>query len=606
MPATASCTGKPASAARVSTNDRGGARRDTSSMLADSRLSTGNRTTLDSSDPRFLIVTPPAPARNRTPRADHRAMTTATSGARSEVDARPSAGIRRPRAHRLGRRARLRPMNTLSSPLLGLSQRLPPSNLQAEQALLGALLANNKAYERVSEFLLPVHFADPIHGRIFQAIQRRAEAGQLADAVTLKAEFEHSGVLEEVGGTAYLAQLLTAMVGIINAGEYGRAIHDAWLRRQLIDLGETVVNNAFGAEPELDGRAQIEVAEQSLFDLSNRGGEQGGFMTFERALTEALRSAEAAFKRTGHVSGISTGLRDLDGKMGGLHPSDLVILAGRPGMGKTALATKIAYGAARAMLEDARRTAQDAQPFGAVAIFSLEMSAEQLATRLLAEQARVSGDQIRRGDIRQKDFDRFYVISRDLQALPIHIDDTPAITLSAMRTRCRRLKQRAKGLSLVVVDYLQLMRPSLGTKPENRVLEISQITQGLKALAKELAVPVLALSQLSRAVEGREDKRPQLSDLRESGTIEQDADVVMFVYRDEYYIAQREPKIIAFDNEEKFQSTHAKWQSDMDQVHNVADLIIAKQRHGPTGRIKLFFEAAFTRFADLDAKHSGE
>ena len=371
-----------------------------------------------------------------------------------------------------------------------------------------------------------------------------------------------------------------------------------------------MVNNAFGAEPELDGRAQIEVAEQSLFDLSNRGGEQGGFMTFERALTEALRSAEAAFKRTGHVSGISTGLRDLDGKMGGLHPSDLVILAGRPGMGKTALATKIAYGAARAMLEDARRTAPDAQPDvkppGAVAIFSLEMSAEQLATRLLAEQARVSGDQIRRGEIGQKDFDRFYLVSRELQSLPIHIDDTPAITLSAMRTRCRRLKQRAKGLSLVVVDYLQLMRPSLGTKPENRVLEISQITQGLKALAKELAVPVLALSQLSRAVEGREDKRPQLSDLRESGTIEQDADVVMFVYRDEYYIAQREPKIIAFDNEEKFQSAHAKWQSDMDQVHNIAELIIAKQRHGPTGRIKLFFEAEFTRFADLDAKHSGE
>ena len=293
-------------------------------------------------------------------------------------------------------------MNTFASPLLGLSQRLPPSNLQAEQALLGALLANNKAFERVSEFLVPEHFADPIHGRIFQAIQRRVEAGQLADAVTLKAEFEHSGVLEEVGGTAYLAQLLTAMVGIINAGEYGRAIHDAWLRRQLIDLGETVVNNAFGAEPELDGRAQIEVAEQSLFDLSNRGGEQGGFMTFERALTEALRSAETAFKRTGHVSGISTGLRDLDRKMGGLHPSDLVILAGRPGMGKTALATKIAYGAARAMVEDARRTAPDGRPDvkprGAVAIFSLERSAEQLATRLLAEQARVSGDQIRRGE----------------------------------------------------------------------------------------------------------------------------------------------------------------------------------------------------------------
>jgi replicative DNA helicase len=500
-------------------------------------------------------------------------------------------------------------MNTLASPLLGLSQRLPPSNLQAEQALLGALLANNRAYERVAEFLLPEHFADPIHGRIFRAIQRRVEAGQLADAVTLKAEFEHSGVLQEVGGTAYLAQLLTAMVGIINAGEYGRAIHDAWLRRQLIDLGETVVNNAFGAEPELDGRAQIEVAEQALFDLSNRGGEQGGLISFDRALVGALRSAETAFKRTSHVSGLPTGLRDLDSKLGGLHPSDLVILAGRPGMGKTALATTIAYGAAHAMLEDARRASSrpntDVKPVGAVAIFSLEMSAEQLATRLLAERARVSGDRIRRGDIGQKDFDRFYFESRELQSLPIHIDDTPAITLSAMRTRCRRLRQRAKGLSLVVVDYLQLMRPSLGTKPENRVLEISQITQGLKALAKELVVPVLALSQLSRAVEGREDKRPQLADLRESGTIEQDADVVMFVYRDEYYIGQREPKVIGFDNEEKFGAAYAKWQSDMAQVHNIAELIIAKQRHGPTGRIKLFFEAEFTRFADLDAMHAG-
>jgi replicative DNA helicase len=498
-------------------------------------------------------------------------------------------------------------MNTVVSPLLGLSQRLPPSNLQAEQALLGALLANNKAYERVSEFLLPEHFADPIHGRIFQAIQRRVEAGHLADAVTLKAEFEHSGVLEEVGGTAYLAQLLTAMVGIINAGEYGRTIHDSWIRRQLIDLGEIVVNNAFGAEPELDGRGQIEVAEQSLFDLSNRGGEQGGFITFERALGLALTSAETAFRQTGHVSGVSTGLTDLDNKMGGLHPSDLIILAGRPGMGKTALATKIAYGAANAMLKNARRATPPSEPTGAVAIFSLEMSAEQLATRLLAERAEVSGDRIRRGDIGQKDFDQFYRVSQELQALPIHIDDTPAITLSAMRTRCRRLKQRAKGLSLVVVDYLQLMRPSLGTKPENRVLEISQITQGLKALAKELAVPVLALSQLSRAVESREDKRPQLSDLRESGTIEQDADVVMFVYRDEYYLEQKEPKIVTFQgSEDKFQAAYSDWKSAKEKVHNKADLIIGKQRHGPTGKIELRFEAEFTRFDNLETAHAGD
>ena len=495
-------------------------------------------------------------------------------------------------------------MNSFETPLLGLSQRLPPSNLQAEQALLGALLANNRAYERVSEFLAPEHFADPIHGRIFQAVARRIEQGQLADGVTLKAEFEHSGILDEVGGTTYLAQLLSAMVGIINAGEYGRAIHDSWLRRQLIDLGETVVNRAFGMEAELEGREQVEAAEQALFDLATKGGSEGGFITFERALTEAIVGAERAFRRSGHVSGLASGLRDLDAKLGGMHPSDLVILAGRPGMGKSALGTKICFGAARALVTEARRQSPDAVPKGSVGIFSLEMSAEQLATRLLSEESRISGDHIRRGEIGQKDFDKFVQVSRDIAALPLHIDDTPAITLSALRTRCRRLK-RTKGLSLIMVDYLQLMRPAAGTKPENRVLEISQITQGLKAIAKELEVPVLALSQLSRAVESREDKRPQLSDLRESGSIEQDADVVLFIYRDEYYLQQRMPKQMAFDNDDKFHDAVGKWQADMDSVHNKAEVGIAKQRHGPTGTIQLLFESEFTRFADLDTAHGG-
>ena len=495
---------------------------------------------------------------------------------------------------------------SLAGPALsGMSQRLPPTNLQAEQALLGALLANNKAYERVSEFLIPDHFADPIHGRIYGAISRRVEAGQLADAVTLKAEFEHSAVLEEVGGTAYLAQLLSAMVGIINAGEYGRAVYDSWMRRQLIDIGEIVVNNAFGAEPELDGPKQVEAAEQALFDLAAKGGTDRGFITFKDALIDAINVAERAFHRSGGVSGLSTGLRDLDRKIGGLHPSDLLILAGRPGMGKTALATKIAFGAARSLLEEARATDPNAVPKASVAIFSLEMSAEQLATRLLAEESRISGDRIRRGDIGQKDFDKFVQVSREISGLPLHIDDTPAITLSAMRTRCRRLK-RTKGLSLVVVDYLQLMRPAAGTRQENRVQEISQITQGLKALAKELQLPVLALSQLSRAVESREDKRPQLSDLRESGSIEQDADVVMFVYRDDYYLQQRIPKQIAFDNDDKFHAAHEKWQRDMEQVHNRAELLIEKQRHGPTGKIDLLFEGEFTRFADIDLHHSND
>ena len=487
----------------------------------------------------------------------------------------------------------------LNSPLLGHALRRPPANLEAEQALLGALLANNKAFERVSEFLEPEHFADPVHARLYEAIRRRVEAGQLADAVTLRAEFEHSGLLEEVGGTAYLAQLLAATVGIINAGEYGRTVHDAWLRRQLIDLGEVMVNRAFGSEPELAARGQLEAGEQALYDLATRGAGDGGFLNFERALAQAIESAERAFRRTGHVSGLATGLTDLDAKTGGLHPSDLVVLAGRPGMGKTALATRIAAGAARALLVE--RAGEAKKP--AVAIFSLEMSAEQLATRVLAEQARISGDRIRRGDIGQRDFDRFVAVSREISALPIEIDDTPAITLSALRTRARRLK-RTRGLALVVIDYLQLMRPAAGTKPENRVLEISQVTQGLKAIAKELAVPVLALSQLSRAVERREDKRPQLSDLRESGTIEQDADSVMFIYRDEYYLAQRAPKQMAFDSEQRFQDATEKWQRDMERVHNRAELFLAKQRHGPTGKIDLFFEAEFTRFADLDLQHS--
>lgn len=495
-------------------------------------------------------------------------------------------------------------MNQVDPPLLGLSQRLPPANLPAEQALLGALLANNKAYERVSDFLAAEHFAHGAHGRIFQSVARRIETGQLADAVTLRAEFEHSGVLDEVGGAAYLAQLLSAMVGIINAGEYGRTIHDAWLRRQLIDLGETMVNRAFGADPipgldqGMDGAAQIEAAEQALYELATRGTGDGGFVTFERALIEAVQGAERAYRRSG-PSGLPTRLSDLDSKTGGLHASDLVVLAGRPGMGKTALATKMAFGAAQALRDDPL-----AQPNGAVAIFSLEMSAEQLATRLLAEETKISSDRIRRGDIGQKDFNSFVEVSRNIASLPIYIDDTPAITLSAMRTRARRLK-RTKGLALIVVDYLQLMRPAAGTRPENRVLEISQITQGLKAIAKELAVPVLALSQLSRAVESREDKRPQLSDLRESGTIEQDADSVLFLYRDVYYLQQREPKKMNFEGD-KFEVAYQKWTSDMEEVHNKADLIIAKQRHGPTGAIQLFFDPNLTRFGNIDLLHSGD
>lgn len=485
---------------------------------------------------------------------------------------------------------------------LALSLRQPPANLEAEQALLGALLTNNRAYDRVSDFLTGVHFANQVNGRIYDAIARRIENGQLADPVTLRGELENSGILTPVGGMAYLGKLLTSMVGIINAGDYGRAVHDAWVRRQLIDIGEDVVNKAFGSTSDLSGPEQIAAGEEALFRLATEKGQDGGFVDFNRALTNAIATAEKAFQNEGHVSGLTSGLRDLDKKTGGLHPSDLLILAGRPAMGKTALATKIAFSAARAILQEAEDAGPNVQPDGSVAIFSLEMSAEQLAARILSEQSEVSSERIRRGDIGQKEFDRFVRVSRELARLPLVIDDTPAISLSAMRTRCRRLR-RTRGLSLVVVDYLQLMRPSVGTKPESRVLEISMITQGLKAIAKELEVPVIALSQLSRQVESREDKRPMLSDLRESGSIEQDADAVMFVYRDEYYLQQRMPKETAFDSQDKYGAALDDWQRKMGLVHNKAELILEKQRHGPTGTVHLFFEGEFTRFADLDNIH---
>jgi replicative DNA helicase len=473
------------------------------------------------------------------------------------------------------------------SPLTGLSLRMPPANIQAEQALLGAVLANNAAYERVSDFLLPEHFAEPIHGEVYRAISRRIESGQLADAVTLRVEFEANGVLDQVGGTEFLAGLLVAMVGIINAGEYGRAVYDAWMRRQLIEIGERVVNNAFGADPELDAPHQVEAAEQSLFTLA-QGNAGRGFVTFEQALTEAVGDMGRAFASHGQVSGIATGLSDIDRKLGGLQPADLLVLAGRPGMGKTALAMKMAYGAAKSMVGEK----------ACVGVFSLEMTSGQIATRLLAEEARVSSDRLRRGDIGLPEIERLVVVSRQIASLPIEIDDTPGITLSALRTRCRRLK-RTRGLALVVVDYLQLMR-SAGGRNENRTIEIGQFTQGLKGIAKELSIPIVLLSQLSRAVENREDKRPQMSDLRDSGSIEQDADVVMFLYRDEYYLEQKMPAMSGFDNQDKFQTALSDWRRKLELAHHKAELVFSKHRHGPTGMVPLYFEPEFTRFDTLD------
>jgi replicative DNA helicase len=479
--------------------------------------------------------------------------------------------------------------------------RIPPYNTDAEQALLGAILINNSAYARVSEFLAPEHFGYAVHGRIFAAIAKLIERGQIANPVTLKNLFEQDGALTEMGGAQYLAQLVNSAVTIINTEDYGRNIHDLYQRRELITLGEDVVNDAFHQDLDDPAREQIERAERRLFDLATTGRLEGGFRAFETALVDAINNAEAAFKRSGRTVGVATGFGDLDTKLGGLHPSDLVILAGRPSMGKTALATNIAFNAAKAYKPargpDGRTFAEDGAVIG---FFSLEMSAEQLATRILAEESGVSSDRIRRGDVSHEDFDKFVRASQQLAALRLFIDDTPALTVSALRTRSRRL-MRQQGLGLIIVDYLQLLRASNQVRViENRVQEVSDITRGLKALAKELNVPVLALSQLSRAVEQREDKRPMLADLRESGSIEQDADVVMFIFREEYY-KSREPIRGLDEADDKFDKRYHAWKEELERVHGVGEIIVAKQRHGPIGTIKLRFDAQTTKFEDFAA-----
>ena len=475
--------------------------------------------------------------------------------------------------------------------------RIAPYNTEAEQALLGAIFRNNLAQSRVADFLEAEHFGNAVHGRIYAAICKLIERGQIANPVTLKNLFDQDGALAEIGGAQYLTRLAEAAVTIINAEDYGRRIHDLHLRRQLIGLGEDVVNDAFKHDLEDDAVSQIERAEARLFELASTGQAEGGLRKLETALKNALDNAEAAFQRSGRTVGVATGFVDLDKKLGGLHPSDLVILAGRPSMGKTSLATNIAFNAAKAFRAvpgpDGRPVAEDGAVIG---FFSLEMSAEQLATRILAEESGVSSDRIRRGDVRREDFDKFVAASQRLAAVPLYIDDTPALSVAALRTRARRLK-RQQGLGMIVIDYLQLLRPSgAGRGQENRVQEISEITRGLKAIAKELNVPVLALSQLSRQVEQREDKRPQLSDLRESGSIEQDSDVVMFIFREEYYLSRGEPTRRPEETDDKFNDRHDRWRERCEQTFGLAEVIIAKQRHGPIGTVKLHFEAETTRF----------
>jgi replicative DNA helicase len=472
--------------------------------------------------------------------------------------------------------------------------RVAPHNEEVEQALLGALLVNNKALEKVSEFLRPAHFFNPVHGRIFEGIVKFIERGQDASPITLKNFFEKDADLAHLGGGQYLSDLAAGVISVVNVADYGQTIYELHLRRALIAMGEEVVNDAYDHNIDLPAKQQIEQAEKRLFDLATAGDYQGGFVSFHDSLTRAINQAQIAYQREGMVTGVTSGFVDLDKRMGGLQKSDLVILAGRPSMGKSALATNIAFNAAKAYMGSGGREG------AVVGFFSLEMSAEQLSTRILADLSGVPSDKIRRGEVRDTDFHKFVEASQTMSQVPVFFDDTAALTLSAIRTRARRL-QRQHKLGMIVIDYLQLIQGSgRNNNSDNRVQEISEITRGLKAIAKELNVPVLALSQLSRAVEQRDNKRPQLSDLRESGSIEQDADVVMFVYREEYYLERDEPGRRPEENDDKFNQRYTDWQKRMEESHNVAECIIAKQRHGPIGTIKLHFEGEFTRFSNLE------
>ncbi|MET3925876.1 replicative DNA helicase [Devosia sp. 2618] len=470
------------------------------------------------------------------------------------------------------------------------SFRLAPHNVEAEQALLGALLLNNDAFYRVSDFLEPIHFYEPIHRDIYELAGKIIRAGKSADPTTIKTHLPDQ-LLPDVTMAQYLAKLAAEATTVINAADYGQAIYDTAIRRNLILVGEEMVSVAYDGDVEMTPNKQIEKVEGELFQLAEKGRYDGGFQNFSSALSASIQMAGEAYQRDGGLSGISTGLDDMDRQMGGLQRSDLIVLAGRPAMGKTSLVTNIAFNIAKAYASEVQADGnQKTTNGGIVGFFSLEMSSEQLATRILAEQAEVSSSDIRRGRIHDTQFSKLVDVSNMMSKLPLYIDDTGGISVAQLAARARRLK-RQKGLDCVIVDYLQLLTGSSKGSSQNRVQELTEITTTLKALAKELEVPVIALSQLSRQVESRDDKHPQLADLRESGSIEQDADVVLFVYREEYYLKNKEPK--------EGTPEHMTWQGEMEQVHGKAEVIIAKQRHGPTGTVQLSFEAQFTRFGNL-------
>ncbi len=456
-----------------------------------------------------------------------------------------------------------------------------PSNLEAEQALLGSILVNNDIIDEISNIINPLSFYDPAHTKIYEVIETLNNKGMIANPITLKNFFEKDNMLNEVGGTEYLVKLTRFSGSTKQAIDYSKVIHEMYLRRELVLISDNLSSETLGSK-EQSAEKIIENTEKSLFDLAERGSFSQSFLKFNQALDQTIEMATLAMKNDKGIVGVPTGLTDLDEKLGGLHKSDLIILAGRPSMGKTALATNVAYHAAQTLMSRQEKSS--------VAFFSLEMSSEQLSTRILSEQARIKSDDIRRGKVTEEEINRYIETSRNIYNLPLFIDETPAITIATLSNRARRIK-RLFGLNLIVVDYIQLMRASNSNRNDSRVQEISEITQGLKALAKELSVPVLALSQLSRAVEQRDDKQPQLADLRESGSIEQDADVVMFVYREAYYLERKQPKLGSIE--------HAEWQSKMNDVNGLADIILGKQRHGPTGVVKVEFEGIYTKFKDL-------
>lgn len=488
-----------------------------------------------------------------------------------------------------------------------LGYREPPHNLELEAALIGAILRNNRAFEDTSDIVQEQHFHAPEHRRIFRAIRAVIERGQIANPVTLKHFFDSDEGLKAAGGPEYLFDLAANVVPVVNTRHYAEELRDLYIKRELIGLGESLVNRAY--TPDLEDRAPalIESAEQGLYNLAVSGELDRGVKSLADAAALALSAAEEAFQRDSHVVGVTSGFTDLDNMLGGLHRSDLVILAGRPSMGKTALATNISFNAAsryREILDET--TGHTVIEGGKVLFFSLEMSAEQLAARILAERSEVSSDKTRRGEISGEEFNRLALATQELQSTPLMIDDTPALTISGLRQRARRV-QRKHGLHLIVVDYLQLLQGSgENGRAENRVQEISEITRGLKSLAKDLNVPVIALSQLSRQVEQREDKRPQLSDLRESGSIEQDADVVMFVFREEYYLQRGQPTQRDNEDQQKYMERAERHNTRLKEVQSVAEIIIAKQRHGPVGTVELHFHGDFTRFSDLTRRYDDD